>query len=70
MNRVEQEHTCPSCGYKYILEADTEEFEEGDETICCDCCNFEYHRHVGDICPACGNDNHEQFEEKYGFHDK
>ena len=36
------------------------------ETICCDNCGEEYDRHIGDVCPRCGHDNHEQYEEKYG----
>jgi hypothetical protein len=35
------------------------------ETICCDNCGYEYGRKTGDDCPACGHNNHEQYEEKY-----
>jgi len=37
-----------------------------NETICCDYCGHEYNRLSGDECPNCGQDNREQFEEKYG----
>ena len=37
-----------------------------DETVCCDHCGHEYDRHIGDLCPNCGHDNNEQYEEKYG----
>ena len=40
--------------------------EDEDETICCDSCGHEYDRHIGDLCPNCDHDNHEQYEEKYG----
>jgi len=36
------------------------------ETICCYGCGYEYDRHIGDICPNCGSDNHEQYERKFG----
>ena len=42
----------------------SEEYEN-NETICCDHCGYEYDRHIGDNCPNCDHDNHEQYEEKY-----
>lgn len=36
------------------------------ESICCDDCGYEYDRHIGDDCPNCGGNNHDQYEEKYG----
>lgn len=36
------------------------------QTICCDDCGEEYDRHIGDDCPRCGCNNHDQYEEKYG----
>jgi len=43
-----------------------EDDESSLETICCDHCGHEYDRHVGDECPNCGHNNHNQFVEKYG----
>jgi hypothetical protein len=45
---------------------DDGEAEEDGETICCGHCGHEYDRHIGDECPNCGHNNHEQYEEKYG----
>jgi len=50
------EHLCVDCWERLELE----------ETICCDKCGYEYDRHIGDDCPCCGNNNHEQYLEKYG----
>lgn len=37
-----------------------------EETIKCDNCSHEYGRLDGDLCPVCGHDNKEQFDENYG----
>jgi hypothetical protein len=39
---------------------------EQSETICCGRCGHEYDRHIGDECPNCNHNNHDQMEEKYG----
>lgn len=39
---------------------------EPKETICCDGCGHEYDRHIGDECPNCGHNNHDQYVEKFG----
>jgi rRNA maturation endonuclease Nob1 len=43
-----------------------EEDEVEQETICCDNCSYEYPRQVGDDCPSCGENNHEQMVRRYG----
>ena len=40
--------------------------EPEQETIVCDNCSYEYPRQVGDDCPSCGENNHEQYVRKYG----
>jgi len=37
-----------------------------NETICCEACGHEYDRHIGDECPRCGHNNHDQYERKFG----
>lgn len=35
------------------------------EVLCCNHCGYEYDRHIGDMCPNCGHNNHEQYVEKF-----
>jgi len=36
------------------------------ECIVCETCSYEYDRHVGDICPVCSGNNHNQYVSKFG----